>query len=143
MAGSLAGVLALVAVDAAGQPRVYRCVDSKGRVTYTQTGCDPTADQRRLGERVPAPAPPLSEQRAREHARTHPPDAPATAGPAVPIRRGADAERAAAPFPSQAPQPDRGVSEPPPAAVESVRGDRAAKTELEAPDFRSRRTQAR
>lgn len=140
MAVGLAGVLAVVAFDAAAQPRVYRCVDSKGRVTYTQTGCDPAADQRRLGERVPAPAPPLSEQRAREHARTHPPEAGTAAGPAVPIRRGGDAERAAATDPAQ---PGAGAPTPAPPDADSRRGSGSGKTELEAPDFRSRRTQAR
>lgn len=98
---------AMVATVAFAQPRVFRCVDAKGKVTYTQTGCDSTADQRRLGERVPAPAPPMYEQRASEHSRSQPPVAaqpPAAAqppsGPARPIRRGAEAEAGASPEPA-------------------------------------------
>ena len=151
-----AACLTLLAMTGAlGQPRVFRCVDAKGRVTYTQTGCDASADQRRLGERAPTPAAPSADDRAKDAART---GAAATAGgsgtsasapksaPAVPaasggvtptpIRRGSEADAVQAPAVSPGPAP-QGFSAPRDGPSDPTR------TELEAPDHRSRRAAPR
>lgn len=125
-------VICLTACIAAGvfaQPRVFRCVDAKGRVTYTQTGCDASAEQRRLGERAQPPAaPPAPEERSKAPSRAPSADAPAPgAQPAMqpaPIRRGTGADVLPAPEPAR------------PAGTARPRAGDSTQTELEAPDHR-------
>ena len=135
----LAAPAALVfAIHAQAEPRVYRCVDAKGRVTYTQTGCDPASAQRRLDERPPAPVPPPADREA-----TADPGAAARGTPARrpapsirrPVESGGldDSAGAAMPVPSSRP-----VLPELPKPVHAM-----PDTELEAPDHSSRRAAPR
>lgn len=123
------------AIHAEAEPRVYRCVDATGRVTYTQTGCDPASAQRRLDERTPAPVPPPAERDAAADPGAAARGVPSRR-PAAPIRRSIEADgvdgstRAAMPVPSPSPE-----SPKPAHAIPD--------TELEAPDHSSRRAAPR
>lgn len=125
---------------AQAEPLVYRCVDAKGRVTYTQTGCDPASAQRRLDERTPAEAPGPPGQAVPAEPEPSARETPARR-PSAPIRRTVGAQTDPQDGASAAAKP---ASPRKPAPHEqSVSVHPVPDTELEMPDHSSRRAAPR